>query len=124
MIVNDVYNASQIFVNASVVEGFGMPAIEAMACGCALVITDNGGAADYAIDGKTALVSPPRDADAMAHNIVTLLRDDARRIDLATRGSSYVKRFNWDTSAQTLESFLLRYLEEPAHYQQPVRRSV
>ena len=124
MIVNDVYNASQIFVNASVVEGFGMPAIEAMACGCALVITDNGGAADYAIDGKTALVSPPRDADAMARNIVTLLRNDTRRIDLATRGSSYVKRFNWDTSAQTLESFLLRYLEEPARYQQPVRPSV
>jgi L-malate glycosyltransferase len=123
VIVNDVYNASQIFVNASVVEGFGMPAVEAMACGCALVITDNGGATDYAIDGRTALVSPPRDADAMARNIVTLLRNDARRVDLATRGSSYVKRFNWDASAQTLENFLGRYLEEPARFQQRVRRS-
>lgn len=122
LIVRDAYNGSQLFVSASIIEGFGMPSVEAMACGCALVITDNGGSDDFAIHGETALVSPPRDVDAMARNLVSLLTDDAQRVHLARAGNEYVQRFDWDESARTLEEFLLRYAADPERYRQAIQR--
>jgi glycosyltransferase involved in cell wall biosynthesis len=123
VIVRDIYNGSSLFVSASIIEGFGMPSIEAMACGCALATTDNGGSEDFAIHGQTALVSPPRDVEAMAGNIVKLLTEDARRVGLAQAGNEYVRRFDWDESAALLESFLRRYENDPERYRKPIRRS-
>jgi len=55
-----LYSSSDIFIFPSLVEGYGLPPMEAMACGCAVVATNVGGVPDYAIDGKTILASPPR----------------------------------------------------------------
>ncbi len=115
-IVDDIYNGSAVFLTPSVVEGFGKPPIEAMACGCALVTTDNGGSSDYAIDGETALVCPPKDSRALADAIMRLLRDDDLRSAIAKRGRDYVARFDWDNSAATLERFLVDYGADPARW--------
>jgi glycosyltransferase involved in cell wall biosynthesis len=115
-LVEDIYNTSRLFLCSSLVEGFGLPCIEAMACGAALVTTDNGGSRDYAIDGETALVSAPRDVDAMAKNVLELLRDDDRRVALARAGERFVRRFDWDRSAASLEDLLVRYLADPRAY--------
>jgi glycosyltransferase involved in cell wall biosynthesis len=119
VIVEDVYNRSRVFVCSSIREGFGFAATEAMACGCALVTTSNGGSEDYALHGETALVSPPRDVATMVDNIEALLRDDEQRIRIATRGNCYVDRFNWDRSAKLLEAFLEAYESDPTYYQHP-----
>jgi glycosyltransferase involved in cell wall biosynthesis len=123
VLVRDIYNQSRIFVLPSILEGFGLPAIEAMACGCALVTTSNGGSDDYAIHGETALVSEPKDAQAMANHIQSLFVDCDYRVQLATRGNEYVKRFDWDTSAKILEDFLKRYAGDPDRYRQPATRA-
>ena len=60
--------------------------IEAMACGAALVTTDNGGSRDYAFDGTTALVADVGDAARLTEHVVTLLRDDALRVRDRHRG--------------------------------------
>jgi glycosyltransferase involved in cell wall biosynthesis len=117
VIVNEVYNRSRVFIMPSLLEGFGLPCIEAMACGCAVVTTSNGGSRDYAIHGDTALVSEPRNVEVMADQIARLLIDDGYRIDLASRGHEYVKRFSWDTSTRALEAFLKTYAESPEYYQ-------
>jgi glycosyltransferase involved in cell wall biosynthesis len=119
IIVNEIYNRSQVFINSSILEGFGLPSIEAMACGSALVTTDNGGSSDYAIHGETALVSEPADIITMADHIETLLTDDEYRLRLAARGKEYVKRFDWDASAEALEAFLETYRADPERYRQP-----
>jgi glycosyltransferase involved in cell wall biosynthesis len=116
-IVSEIYNGSRIFINSSIVEGFGLPCVEAMACGSALVTTANGGSQDYAIHGETALVSQPRDVDAMADQIESLFVDDELRIRLARAGRQYVRRFDWDESAKMLEGFLERYEQDPEYYQ-------
>jgi hypothetical protein len=95
----DVYNASSIYLQPSRQEGFGMCAVESMACGCALVTTDNGGSAEYAIDGETALVCG-HDPTEMADALARLARDDALRHRLALNGADYVERFRWTTAAQ------------------------
>jgi glycosyltransferase involved in cell wall biosynthesis len=116
-LADEIYNQSRIFVQVSYHEGFGFTPIEAMGCGCALVTTDNGGSRDYALPGETALVYPPGDAMGLAHGVETLLRDDARRLALATAGERYVRRFDWDVSAEVLEAHLERYLADPAAFQ-------
>jgi L-malate glycosyltransferase len=111
VLVEEIYNGSSVFVCSSISEGFGFCAIEAMAGGCAVVTTDNGGSDDYAVDGETALVCAPRDVVGMADRVEQLLRDDVLRTALATRGCESVRRFDWDESARRLEEFLGRYAD-------------
>jgi glycosyltransferase involved in cell wall biosynthesis len=85
-----------------------------MACGAALVTTDNGGADDYAVDGVTALVAPPLDVDALATRIIELLDDDGRRQEIAESGRSFVERFTWEVAAERLERFLVDHLADDA----------
>ena len=118
-LVDEIYNASSMFVLSSLVEGFGLGAVEAMASGCALVATDCGGSRDYALPGETALVSLPGDPEAMAANLVSLVRDDGRRVELAARGTAYVRRFDWDRSAAQLEALLIDYAADPDQLCQP-----
>jgi glycosyltransferase involved in cell wall biosynthesis len=118
-IVNDIYNQSRVFISSSILEGFGMGCVEAMACGCALVTTANGGSEDYAIHGETALVCDPEDVSSMADQVEWLLLDDETRIRLVLGGQDYVRRFDWDTSAEMLDQFLRRYQSDPNHYRQP-----
>jgi glycosyltransferase involved in cell wall biosynthesis len=118
-LVDDIYNASQVFLCTSEVEGFGLTSIESMACGAALVTTDNGGSRDYAVHGQTALVAPPGDGDALVEHVVSLLDDDRRRGSIASAGRDYVERFDWDRSGALLETFLERYLADPIHHGRP-----
>ena len=107
--MGEIYNGSRVFLCSSNSEGFGFCSIEAMASGCAVVTTDNGGSDDYAIDDDTALVCAPRDVTGMADRIERLLRDDALHERIATNGLASVRHFDWDESAQELELFLARY---------------
>lgn len=113
------FNASSIFVQPSLYEGFGFTAVEAMASGAALVTTDNGGSQDYAHQDVTALVVPPGDSGALATAIETLLDDDDRRMALARAGERHVRKFDWDLSALRLEEIAVAYLADPPAFQAP-----
>jgi glycosyltransferase involved in cell wall biosynthesis len=114
-----VYNATKVFVQSSYVEGFGLTAVEAMACGAALVTTDNGGAGDYAFHDETALVVPPAEPTAVADAVDALLADDARRIRVAEAGERFVRSFTWERGADELERRLAAYVADPAAHQRP-----
>jgi L-malate glycosyltransferase len=115
-LVDEIYNTSRVFLCTSYVEGFGLTNVEAMACGAALVTTDNGGSRDYARHGETALVAPFGAVDALSRHVVELLEDDERRVALAGAGRDHVRRFDWDRSGELLEEFLERYVADPARY--------
>lgn len=119
-LVSEVYNRSRVFVCSSIVEGFGFTSVEAMAGGCALATSANGGSDDFAIHGESALVSDPTDVETMADHIVALLTDDDLRLRLARRGLDLVRGFDWDRSSEMLASFLERYGHEPDRYRQAV----
>jgi glycosyltransferase involved in cell wall biosynthesis len=117
-LAHEIYNHSRIFMQPSFHEGFGYTAVEAMACGCALVSTDNGGSRDYAVDGETALVVPPGDPIPLAAATERLLRDEGERSRLAHAGTALVRaRFDWDNTAALLEARLDAYLADPKRYQ-------
>jgi glycosyltransferase involved in cell wall biosynthesis len=119
-LANQIYNESCLFLQPSYHEGFGYTAVEAMACGCALVTTDNGGSRDYAVDGETALVVPPGGPRALADAAERLLQDVTERTRLAAAGAELVRRrFDWDRTAALLESRLEAYTADPVRYQRP-----
>ncbi len=119
VLVADLYNRCSVFVQPSHHEGFGFTAVEAMACGAALVTTDNGGSRDYAHHDRTALTSPPGDPTALADHVLALLADEPRRRRLARQGRDLVAAFSWDQAAADLEAVLVRYLADPAALQHP-----
>lgn len=119
-LVDRIYNQTRVFVQPSFHEGFGFTAVEAMACGCALVTTDNGGSRDYASPRETALVVPPGEVGALADAVDELLRDDEQRWRLAEAGAQLVReRFDWDHTAEVLEAHLESYARDPARYRRP-----
>ncbi len=101
------YDAADVFVVGSWFEGFCQPGLEALACGVPLVTTDNGGCREYAHDGETALVVPPRDARAMADAIDRLLKDETLAKQLATNGLDVVERdFDWERRTDAFAEIL------------------
>ena len=100
-------------------EGFGLTAVEAMACGAALVSTDCGGSRDYALPGTTADVLPVGDAAGLAAAVDALLDDEPRRLRYAQAGLDHIAMFDWDRSATILRTDLERYLADPEPFLRP-----
>lgn len=102
-----IYNSCNLFLFPSRAEGFGLPPMEAMACGCAVIATNVGGVPDYTIPGETALLSPPYEPEALAQNAIGLLKDEARLRSIAQKGHSYIQKFTWERATEQLEKVFL-----------------
>ena len=102
----DLYNSCQVFLHPSHLEGWGLPAVEAMACGCALVAAHNEGVDDFAEDGVTALVVPIRAPEQLAEAVERLLTEEDLRHRLAAAGRERVAQFNWSTAVDLMEETL------------------
>jgi glycosyltransferase involved in cell wall biosynthesis len=102
-----LYSGCDIYLCPSWDEGLGMPPMEAMACGAALVTYDNGGSRDYARDGETALVARRRDIDDLAGKLEVMAADRTLRARLATAGSTFVTTaFDWPRAVARMEALL------------------
>jgi len=102
-----LYSGCDVYLCPSWDEGLGMPPMEAMACGAALVTYDNGGCRDYAVDGETALVAPRRDVDALAAALARMATDAPLRARLAAAGCARVTTaFDWERAVVRLEARL------------------
>ncbi len=84
--IAEINNIVQVFLCTSIDEGFGLPGMEAMACGCALVSTDYPGVREYATDEYNALLSPARDTEMLVSNIEKLFEDIDLRDSLVSNG--------------------------------------
>jgi glycosyltransferase involved in cell wall biosynthesis len=101
----ELYSGCEIYLCPSWDEGLGMPSMEAMACGAALVTYDNGGSRDYARDADTALVAPRRDVERLAACLARMATDAPLRAQLAAAGQAFVtSAFDWDRAVDRLEA--------------------
>lgn len=98
-----LYNSCAVFLQASREEGWGLPAMEAMACGCALATYDTGGSREFALDRETALVLRPPEAERLGAAAAELLADPELRLDLVRRGAERVAAFTWPRAAAEFE---------------------
>ncbi len=100
------YSSLAVFVLPSHQEAWGLPALEAMACGAAVVLVDNVGCRDFAEDGRNCLLVPPRRPDLIAAAVGRLLGDDGLRRRLGEAGRRTVESMDWDVSVRALETVL------------------
>ncbi len=93
-----LYNAAAALAYPSLYEGFGLPVIEAQACGTP-VLTSNVSSLPEAA-GDAALLVDPEDTDALAAGLNLLLSDDSQRQQLSERGLAHAAQFSWLRSAR------------------------
>ena len=99
-----LYTGAAVFVFPSLYEGFGLPVIEAMACGTAVACAHTSSLPEVA--GDAALYFDPTSPTAIAETIGRLLADEDLRTDLAERGIAQAAQFTWSkTAAATLEIY-------------------
>lgn len=98
------YAAATVFVFPSLFEGFGMPLLEAMACGTPVVTTSSSSLPEVA--GDAGLIVSPTDAEALGHALLQVLNTPTLRADLRERGLRQVQRFSWhETAERTLQAY-------------------
>jgi len=104
--LTNFYHSAHLFVFPSVWdEPFGMPIIEAMACGLPVVATRGGGIPEIIENGKTGLLVERGDAGTLAEAIVSLIQDQPLRDSIGNAGrQSVLKRFTWDRISEDLVS--------------------
>ncbi len=91
------YRAADLFVYPSLYEGFGMPPLEAMACGTP-VVTSNASSLPEVV-GDAALMVPPEDERALADAIIRAVTDRTLREAMAARGIAQARKFSWAHAA-------------------------
>lgn len=104
--ISAINNESEVFICSTIDEGFGLPGLEAMACGCALVSTDYIGVHEYAINGVNALLSPVKDAETMADNVTRLFDDDVLRGKITRAGVATGREKSFEKSYQKFKKVL------------------
>lgn len=93
-----LYNACMLYANPSLYEGFGLPVLEALACGAPALVSDVSSLPEIA--GEAALRLPPRDVAAWADAFAQVWHDPDIRHTLAERGPTQAAHFSWQRAAQ------------------------
>ncbi|OGO50734.1 MAG: hypothetical protein A2148_01680 [Chloroflexi bacterium RBG_16_68_14] len=93
-----LYSGAELLAFPSLYEGFGLPVLEAMACGTPVVTANVSATAEVAADA--AMLVDPRDVAALAQAMGLLLSDETLRAELRARGLERAKQFSWQRTAR------------------------
>jgi glycosyltransferase involved in cell wall biosynthesis len=104
-----LYRAARAFVYPSLFEGFGLPPLEAMACGTPVVTSDISSLPEIA--GDAALLIDPNDEHALANALIEIMNNDRLRAELREKGIAQAKKFTWrDAAEKTLRLYREAYM--------------
>ena len=93
-----IYSAAAVLAFPSLYEGFGLPPLEAMACGCPVVASDRASLPE--VVGAAGLLVPADDHRALATALLRVLSEPSTRDDLVRRGFARAAEFSWDRAAR------------------------
>ncbi|HDP67580.1 MAG TPA: glycosyltransferase [Candidatus Marinimicrobia bacterium] len=101
-----LYNSTKIFLHTSYWEGWGLPVMEAMACGCAIVAYRNKGLMEFIRHPQNGLLTNPGDRKKMIEIIKNLLDKPLNIHPLVKEAISTISLYSWDDCVDNFESFL------------------
>lgn len=102
--ITDLFRALDVFVSASQTESFGLAIAEAMAAATPVVATKTDGAQEIIRDGRTGLLVPIGDVNALTESVSMLLSDEERRVSIASAAGEDVRtRFSLDQTVEATE---------------------
>ena len=93
-----IYNLATVFAMPSLYEGFGLPILEAMSCGCPVVTTKEGSIPEIA--GNAAFYVDAYDINSISNGIKKMLTDDTLGYGLSKKGILQAKKFSWKKTAK------------------------
>lgn len=105
-----LYATCDVFVSASWWEGFGLPPLEAMACGAPVVTTESGGVDEFVKPNINAVVAKPKDPPSLAQAIFEILNSPDLSRRLRSEGPKTAAEYNWNDAVSFFEAQLLRLL--------------
>lgn len=91
------YQKADLFLSASRVEGFFLPGLEAMACGCPVVMTESGGIQEYAVNNENCLLFNNSEEEA-EKAVLNVVRNKPLRTKMVKNGLITAKNYSWDKS--------------------------
>jgi glycosyltransferase involved in cell wall biosynthesis len=106
-----LYRLASVFVFPSLYEGFGLPPLEAMACGTPVVTSRISSLPE--VVGDAALLVDPYSTEDIAHGLERVLGDEGLRTELSARGRERVKQFSWARSVEAIHSGYMKVLGLP-----------
>lgn len=95
-----LYSEAKVMVYPSLYEGFGLPALEAMACECPVIVSNSSSLTE--VCGDAALYIDPYDCDSIGAGIMKVLTNTGLREDLKEKGLERVKMFSWEKTAEKI----------------------
>lgn len=101
-----LYQRAWVFVNPSLMEGWGITTIEANACGTPTIGADVAGLRDSINNPTTGYLTPHGDIEALAGRITLVLTDHSLRSDMSINAVKWARRFEWDKSSRRALSLL------------------
>ncbi len=104
------YQQADIFLFTSWYEGFGMPPLEAMACGTPVIMTNCGGVRAYMEKGYNSLIAEPGDIETLARHVELLLKDEEKRRFIGSNGIKTAKKFSHHQVIPQLEQYMRELL--------------
>lgn len=99
------YQLADIFLATGYPEGFGLPPLEAMLCGCAVVGFTGGGASEFMIDNETALVAEDGNCEAAANKILMLLNNKDLKERIRVSGMDRAKLYSLSEMKKKINNF-------------------
>ncbi|MDI6815417.1 MAG: glycosyltransferase family 1 protein, partial [Dehalococcoidales bacterium] len=104
------YSSALLLAYPSLYEGFGLPPLEAMACGCP-VITSNTSSLPEVV-GEAGIMVNPYDTNSLFQAMRRVLTDDKLRDDMVRKGLEQAKRFSWEKAAREMQAVYNKVADE------------
>lgn len=108
-LLKNLYSNATLFVCSSISEGFGLPALEAMCCGCPVVTTNTGGSEEYAINGYNSIIVEKCKPEELANAITKVLDDENLRILLSKNGIKTSFEYEWKKQQNLFNSEITNF---------------
>jgi glycosyltransferase involved in cell wall biosynthesis len=104
----ELYSNATVFICTSLYEGFGIPLVEAMACGCPVIAPKTSSVPE--VVGDAALLFDPKDPEDLARQMDRVISDESLRAGLSERGQLRAMRFRWEAMAEAVYEGYLRII--------------
>jgi glycosyltransferase involved in cell wall biosynthesis len=93
-----LYSAAKAFIYPSLYEGFGMPPVEAMACGCPVICSDRGSLGE--VVGDAAMIVQPENPDSIRNAILNFYNSESLRSEYIRKGLERAAQYSWEKAAR------------------------